>query len=152
MFMFNTDSEYPVSANEVLSPPMRFQRGTLSAMQKFKNSKPWFGTQNERAQKFQLLINDLSDVYSIHAPLLDITAVDDQECSDGSFFVPMMNVIYLKGRLSVITLLHEFAHGLGKGEYDACRWSLNLFRRVFPRQWNKLEFEGHLARRRTNRT
>lgn len=146
--MFHTDHEYPLSPKEVLSPPMRFKADTLTAMKRFKKAKPWSGTQDERTEKFRVLINDLSTVYGIDAPYLATTGVDAKQCSDGSFYMPMMNTIYLVGKLSVITLLHEFAHALGRGEFCACRWSLNLFRRVFPRQWKRLRFEGHLARRR----
>jgi hypothetical protein len=55
-------------------------------------------------------------------------------------------VITMRGRLSVVTYLHEFAHALGHGERGACRWSLNLFRRVFPAQFARLGTCGHTLR------
>ena len=55
-------------------------------------------------------------------------------------------VITMRGRLSVVTYLHEFAHALGRGERGACRWSLNLFRRVFPEQCARLRADGHTVR------
>ena len=73
--MFHTDHEYPLSANEVLSPPMRFKAGTLSAMKRFKKAKPWSGTQDERTEKFRALINDLTTVYGIRTPYLDATGM-----------------------------------------------------------------------------
>jgi len=148
MVMFHFDHEYPLSPKEVLSPRTRFKADTLAAMQKFKAAKPWRGSQVERIEKFRVLIKDLSIVYGIPAPYLDGTGVDADECSDGSYYMPMTHCIYIHGRLSVVTTLHEYAHALGKNEFDACRWSLNLFKRVFPRQWKRLEFDGHMARRR----
>jgi hypothetical protein len=52
-----------------------------------------------------------------------------------------------RGRLSVVTYLHEFAHALGRDERGACRWSINLFRRVFPEQFARLAASGHTLRR-----
>ena len=37
---------------------------------------------------------------------------------------------------------------LGHGERGACRWSINLFRRVFPAQFSRLGTSGHTLRRR----
>lgn len=146
--MFHTDHEYPASPNEVLNPPMKFKAGTMKVMADFKQSKPWRGTTDERIAKFTKLVADLSRVYGIQPPALDTTGVDSEESSDTSYYMPMMHLISLRGRLSVITLLHELAHALRKNERDACRWSLSLFKRVFPRQWARLRFEGHVARRR----
>ena len=47
------------------------------------------------------------------------------------------------GRLSVVTFLHEFGHALGYGERGACRWSINLFRRCFPRSFARCRQAGH---------
>jgi hypothetical protein len=149
--MFTADHEYPASPDEVLNPPMKFKAGTLKAMRQFKDAKPWRGNQQERIAKFTALVTELSQVYGIQPPMLDASSVDSDESSDRSFYVPMLHSIHLVGKLSVITLLHEFSHALGKNEHDACRWSLNLFKRVFPKQWERLTFQGHVARRRTSR-
>jgi len=52
-------------------------------------------------------------------------------------------VITMRGKLSVVTFLHEFAHALGRDERGACRWSINLFRSVFPEQYARLRADGH---------
>lgn len=116
--MFHFDPDFPVSLKEVLNPPVRFRAATLTAMKQFKKSKPWRGTEDERIAKFTMLVNDLSEVYGIQAPLPDTDAVDPNEPSDRSYYMPMLHSIYLKGRLSVITLLHEFAHALGRNQAD----------------------------------
>jgi hypothetical protein len=51
----------------------------------------------------------------------------------------------------VVTVLHEWGHVLGLGERGACRWSVNLFRRVFPREFERLARVGHLLVRPQNR-
>jgi hypothetical protein len=54
--------------------------------------------------------------------------------------------ITMRGKLSVVTFLHEFAHALGRDERGACRWSINLFRRAFPEQYARLQADGHTLR------
>ncbi len=56
------------------------------------------------------------------------------------------HVILLRGRLSVITMLHEIGHALhGRSERTACAWSLAYFRACFPKSWERLRFSGHMA-------
>ena len=51
---------------------------------------------------------------------------------------------------SVISALHELAHHLyGPSELQACRWSIGIFSKVFKEDYNKLEFKGHLLRKKT---
>jgi len=45
-------------------------------------------------------------------------------------------------------LMHEWSHSLGKGEKEACRWSINLFRKIFPKSYAKLVPKGHLLYRK----
>lgn len=136
------------SPDDVLHPPMKLRMGVLAAARKLKKSKPWSGSEDERIGKFNVFVGDICKVYGVTPPVLDITGVEGGEPSDGSYYVPMTHVVYLRGRLSVITILHELANALSRNEYWACRWSLSLFRLVFPRQWVRLRFEGHVARLR----
>ena len=43
----------------------------------------------------------------------------------------------------MVTLLHEFAHAIGRDEYGAIRWSINLFKQVFPTEYARLTSQGH---------
>ena len=68
--------------------------------------------------------------------------------SGSSCYSPATDTIILRGRLSVVSFLHEWGHHLfGRSEYKASGWSLNLFRRIFPRSWARLRFDGHMVRR-----
>src|SRR6185295_9005202 len=117
-----------------LGQPLKFPPETLKAVRAFAASKPWRGTFEERQAKFKQLHADLCRVYRVN-PTLNIES-DGTGDSGGSSFRPGANVITLTGRLSVITFLHEWGHVLkGHSEFEACRWSLRLFQRCFPRSF-----------------
>jgi hypothetical protein len=140
--------QYPRSVEEVLDESMTFNPLALRAVRAFARSRPWSGTLDERHQKFRTLHNDLCQVYGLDPKPRLIFGNDHVSCSGSSCFIPSMDVIVLRGRLSAVSYLHEFAHARGMGERQACRWSINLFRRCFPRSWSRVTFEGHMIRRR----
>lgn len=48
---------------------------------------------------------------------------------------------------SVISTLHEIGHHLfGKSELEACAFSLQLFKEVFPKDFAKLHADGHMMK------
>ncbi len=131
-------SHYPDSLEAALGQPLNFRPETLQAVRAFARSKPWKGTIAERSVKFQTLHAELAAAYEVTAPTL-IFSGDGHGDSSASCYIPSENTIIIHGRLSVITFLHEWGHVLrGSSEQEACRWSLNLFRRCFPRSWGRL--------------
>jgi hypothetical protein len=120
---------------------MKFKPAALRAVRAFAHSKPWQGTFAERWDKFMALRQALSEVYGI-APMLEFRGRESGS-SGASCYVPARNTIILRGRLSVVTFLHEFAHARGADERQACRWSINLFRRCFPRSFARCRAVGH---------
>ena len=133
---------YPETVIEVLDDEMRFRPATLRAVQAFARSRPWRGSLEERKKKFLKVNHDLASSCDIPEPDLRFGHIDGSS-SRGSYYRPSAHRIVTTGRLSVVSYLHEFAHALGKNEVDACRWSINLFRRCFPRQFSKLVHRGH---------
>ncbi|MCH8015076.1 MAG: hypothetical protein IH917_00450, partial [Acidobacteria bacterium] len=95
-----------------------------------------------RKEKFLRLNHHLASSCGIPEPELRFGRIDGTS-SRGSYYRTSAHRIVMTGKLSVVTLLHEFDHALGKDEVDACRWSINLFRRCFPRQFSKLVPRGH---------
>jgi hypothetical protein len=54
----------------------------------------------------------------------------------------------LRGKLSVVSYLHEAAHAFfGRSERRACKWSVNLFKRTFPVLFSRCAQDGHTLRR-----
>jgi hypothetical protein len=124
---------YPTVA-EVLAD-VRFKPAALSAVRAFKREHPWRGTQAERLEKFARLNAALAEAYDITPPALRLGAV--------AAYSPRTHTIKLRN-LSVVTYLHEFGHALGRDERGACRWSINLFRRVWPREYAQCHHVGHM--------
>ena len=140
------DNSYPSSASECLDRNMKFKAAVLHAVREFAKSKPWRGNLEERKAKFQQLHAKLCAIYGKRTTLT--FGVLEGGDSVGSHYSPMSDTITLVGKLSAITFMHEWGHVLwGASELKACRWSLNLFRRCCPKSFERLRFEGHLARR-----
>jgi len=136
---------YPSNLQAALGQPLTFRPSTLKAVRAFAAAKPWRGSFEERQTKFRQLHADLCRIYRVNPTL--VIQGDGTGDSGGSSFQSGANVITLTGRLSVITFLHEWGHVLkGHSEFEACRWSLRLFQRCFPRSWGRITFEGHVAR------
>jgi len=138
-------SDYPLTAAEVLDPAMTFRPGVLAAVRRAARSKLWRGSLEKRKAKLQSLHDGLCCLYSKSTKLE--FGVIDGSCSGSSYYRRSTDTISLSGKLSVVTFLHEFAHALGRDEFGACRWSINLFRRCFPRSYARTTCEGHVLRR-----
>lgn len=135
--------EYPATVAEIIED-VNYKKDTHLAIEKFKNSHPWKGKENEIREKFKSLLCDLSKIYKIEEPEM----VFLKKFAYGSCYFPIDNLIVMTkerdGSYSVITFLHEFSHALGMNERGACRWSINLFRKHFPNSFKKLDPRGHL--------
>lgn len=129
---------------EVLDDNIKYKSSVHAAMEKFKKSHPWHGSQRDLQDKILSLNRDLSVAYKVESPQVIFVKKFDYGCC---YFIKG-NLIIMEeerdGRYSVITYLHEFGHALGKNEKETCRWSINLFRYHFPKSFSKLVPVGHL--------
>lgn len=132
---------YPKTVIESIDDTLKYRRGVIAAVTAFAADKPFRGTLIERFDKLAALHVLLCEIYQIF-PALVATKMDGTH-SGNSTFAPTGNCITLRGRLSVITYLHEFGHALGKGETGTCKWSLNLFKRCLPKSYAKLVPSAH---------
>lgn len=141
-------NNYPASVNEIIVAGKKYNPAALRAVKRFAKSKPWQGTLEERHEKLRQLNVELAAAYGVQPPALVFRSGGSDGDSGASCYIPGARIIILRGKLSVITYLHEFAHHLyGHDEQIACRWSVNLFRRCFPKSWTKVKFDGHMVRR-----
>lgn len=131
-------ADYPASLDEVIRD-VKYKRETLEALNRFKRFFPWKGDVISRMDKFGWLHIELCRIYRVDIQLNIDPSVMLNEGSGRSNFDPLTNTITLHGKLSVLTFLHEWGHVLkGSSEHKACVWSVNLFRRVFPDNFNRL--------------
>ena len=67
-------------------------------------------------------------------------------------YFPGQRTLEIDGRNpSIVSTLHEMGHHVkGHSELAACRWSVWLFKKVFPRAYEQLEWQGHMLRRRAD--
>lgn len=142
---------YPATVAEILDgaepgePGMRFERRALKAVKDFAKAKPYRGTLDERKAKIVKLVDELGDAYGLEpVPLM----VWNPSAGTG-YYRPDDNTIHMDpDRLSVVTLLHEFSHARGFDERKAVKWSVNMFKRVFPRSYSRLDHSAHMLVRR----
>jgi hypothetical protein len=141
---------YPQSVAECLDDTIKFKPEVNEAMVKFKKSRPWSGTKEEIQVKIRSLCHDLSLAYKIKEP--EVVFVKKFSTGACCFTKSDPPVIMMEEesdeRYSILTFLHEFGHALGRGEKSTCRWSINLFRKHFPKSYKKLIPVGHLLFRR----
>jgi hypothetical protein len=135
---------YPASVAEVIDADRKYKPEVLDALREFRRSKPWRGTVEARKEKLRQLNDKLNAIYRRNTVLL--FAVPDPELARGNgWYSRTGDTICLEGKLSVVTFLHEYAHALfGPSEQAACSWSVNLYRRIFPRSAARMSSEGHL--------
>ena len=141
---------YPQTVTEVLDPNATYRPAALRAVKEFARSKPWQGTLVERWRKFQQLNAALSEAYGIPVPTLVFSGSGEGD-SGASSYCPATHTITLRGRLSVVTYLHEFAHARGMGERASVKYSVSTFFRVWPRSYARCVQVGHTLRRADSR-
>ncbi len=132
-------ANYPATVTEILNESLTFKPAALRAVRDLARSKPWQGSQQERLLKLAVCLAALSEAYAIDRPTL---RADAPVGSD--HYRPADNSIHLSSRLSVVTFLHEFGHARGFDERQTCRWSINLFRRCFPRSYGNCRHVRHV--------
>lgn len=135
-------NQYPRRVADVIDENATYCADALRAVRELKKSKPWRGTTRERTAKFDRCLRSLCAAYGLDMVRLAVRGIGTAR-SNG-MFCREANTITLVGKLSVVTFLHEFAHARGMKERGACRWSVNLFKRVFPKQYEKLRSVGHI--------
>ena len=138
---------YPATVAEVIRPQRKYKPEVLAALREFRSSKPWRGTVAERKLKFGALHAALTRIYG--RPVRLEFSVGEIETERGNGYCTAdRRTIVLTGKLSVVTYLHEFSHAIfGPDERQACDWSINLYRRIFPRSAARMITDGHLIDR-----
>jgi len=143
----------PEYVMEHIDETMEFPEETLVGLRNFKllHREKGTGTFEERTRSrfagMQELINRMADSYGHTRPLFSMTNVFSGGSSGGSSYDGATNTINMDGKLSIITLLHEFAHYVRfqsteldntlDEELHARVYSLTLYRKIYPIAFEK---------------
>ena len=120
-----------------------FEDELVDIVKECSSKKLWRGSLEERKDKFLEMHNLLKRFFAL--PNLELRFEEITEETDklagasgGSYFNPEASLIVMKGRLSVVTYLHEFGHAIGCDQERATKWSLGLFKICFPLSYSNL--------------
>lgn len=155
-------TKYPTTP--IVDTSAKFPRLLLRALRAFRCDGPWRGTLAQRRAKFHALHERLCDIFDKRVRLVLAIGATEAKRGDGCFQPPPTNVprgfllrtfpdcadgtVLLHGKLSVVTLLHEWAHVLfGSDEHTAVCWSLSLYARIWPKTAAKSlkHHDGHIV-------
>lgn len=156
-----------LTVNDIVDNNATFKGDALRAMRELARTKPWQGNYRKRFDAIEYAFNRLLDAYD----LADAGWTIEHHGSDiGSSGRSMLDLehrtVRLRGRLSVVTMLHLFAKvrqieaqrnsdgSLPTDEdgnplieldhYRAIRWSASLFKRKFPISFSRCRVENGL--------
>jgi hypothetical protein len=118
-----------------------FKPEVITAAKAYARSKPWQGTIEERQTKLKTFHEALCAAYelTIGIEFVELRA----EAVTGGVAVsrdPLQ--IVLQGKVSVVNYLHAFAKARGVGPRERFSWSINLFKRCFPKSFDRAEKVG----------
>ena len=136
--------------SQIVSDSQTYKPNAVRALKAFKAVKTWKPEVSpiERLTAMQALINSLKDEYDMHVHIPVVEGFAEYPATDENE-IQIIPIYQRAGRLSVITLLNRFAAIRGEVQEDfesgrsyvgRQRWAVNLFRKVYPRQFARLIF------------
>jgi hypothetical protein len=125
------------TARKILARPIRLKPAAVRAL------RQWKASHKGRLRSVDALDALLQTLAGIYRKPVNV-AFGGVSCYWHGSRLIMLD----RRRLSITTALHEFAHhAFGGSELKACRWSIALFGRAFPRSLRACEIKGHYLRR-----
>ncbi|QDU88383.1 hypothetical protein Pla175_17590 [Pirellulimonas nuda] len=154
----------PLGVEDVINERRRFNADVLRAVKAFRRAKPFRGTIDEQKAALKAMHAVIVEAYSLNVelefgtgfgedePSLDSVLQDRRFLTRRGRTVPISAVapdfaIRLQGRLSLVSYLHLVGAARGLSPADRCEFSLNLFKRVFPKSFERAEKDGMVLRR-----
>ena len=106
----------------------------------------WKLSKNSEMKKFESLQYMLKNLGNIYDKPVRVKYIRE---NSSAYYNTGNRTIYLNKPLSIISALHEFAHHIfGNSELQACRWSISIFSKAFPKAYDKLQWKGHMLIKR----
>lgn len=136
--------------------PMREK--IITELKEFKQANPWGGTIKQRKEKFRICFHAIAQIANMEGWTLEFDIPDkysEWAISSNSSTSFTDKKIIMKGRLSVVTLLHEMCHGIIQSrEEEEVRFNaISLFCEVFPEKLGPLKlYQGMLVKPKPQNT
>lgn len=139
---------YP-TPEEIMESEVKFKQSTIDIVNAWKSTNFRGWKQKSSPERMESLSRLATEILQSYEKQIAVIASEDHDYS----FVPGVNTIYLDAmHPSIISTLHEVCHAIyGPSEKQACRWSVWLFKKTFPKSFDKLQFapNSHLLVKKT---
>ncbi len=133
---------YPTK-EKILANPPKHKREIIQLTKQWKKETWDEARQSNPRGKFEA-IKSLVDTIAF-AYDKPVTVEFTPDTPIGCHYTPADHTIVIDAHVSIISALHELAHHLfGASELKACRWSVWLFRKVFPKAYSQLIWNQHM--------
>jgi hypothetical protein len=133
-------NKYPTK-EEILAVSPAFSKEIIKAAIEMKRS--WIENRDDHEMRFRAIYDFLHKASVIYGkPEILVSRRGEY------FYAPDSHLIAIGDKLSIISSLHELGHHLlGSSELEACRFSVHLFKQVFPKAYAKLTWDGHMLKK-----
>lgn len=121
-----------------------YKKAMMDSLRKFKKMKPWAGSLNARMKKFNDLHEIMCKIYNRRTKLkwdamLYLGMVD---VKNPSRYDRGEDTIYFNENLSTLGFLYLWGDVMYPDkEYQSFKWAINLFRMVFPKEFDKIKWK-----------
>lgn len=138
--MFINLTNYPTK-EKILRHLPKIKKEVILTLKNFK--KDLWRKNDSTEEKFRhlsALIYVLDSIY--YKPTTNVSFIPDALSYS---YDPFTNTIVINKSSSIISTLHEYGHKLfGPSETKACRWSVSLFKKIYPKAFAKLKWQRHM--------
>lgn len=133
---------YPTK-EEILTNPPKIKASTIQIVKDWKiRNWPQYRNQTNNSKSIIIahLLIELSRHYEKPVSISQVSSIS------ASAYNPITKTIILDpNKPSIISALHELGHHLFEAsELKACRWSITIFKKIFPIAYSRLVWNGHL--------
>jgi hypothetical protein len=137
---------------QILATPVEYHPHIIEALRDFKRNHKIGNESNEaRLEGMRVLLAEIACSQGIRCPELEMRNINGRD-SGLSYYDKVNHKIVMRGKLSIVTLLHEIAHSVFRHDEHMARvWSINLFKKVYPKAFKRLEVvDGFVLKIRDN--
>ncbi len=120
-----------------------YKKETMELLRKFKANKSWRGSLNQRMKKFTELHENLCKIYKRQTKLQwdSMLYLGIMDKNNPSVYNVEKDTIFYNNALSTLSFLYLWGDVLYPDKkYQSFKWAVNLFRMVFPKEFDKIKW------------